>query len=195
MIDPKKDLAAWLNQEPSKEDLSINEDGSVYQSIDIIKPKLDIAFPSWQTQNFQHTYLLAPYGTFFCSGSVELVLDYNLFRFPFVPKACKINKEEISSLIQEFEKSPNTIYSYEQNLNNKRILVGAATFDTEKYFNTKEKNSHWAAVCLSLAIVNAAQNIAPFFGKNLNKQLQIEQDPQKKIFNTIKDINAWSKKS
>lgn len=187
MIDPKKDLVAWLNQEPSAEDLSYNEEGNVYQSIDVIKPKLDIAFPGWQTKNFQHTYLLTPYGTFYCSGSVELVLDYSRFQYVFTAKKSSISLEEMQNMLAEFDKTPNIITSDKKELECKRILVGAATFDTEKYYNTKEKNNHWAAVCLSLAIVNAAQNIAPFFGKNLNKVVR-EEKKENAIKHTISRI-------
>lgn len=188
MIDPKKDLAAWLNQEPSEEDLSYNEDGSVYQSIDVIKPKLDIAFPGWQTKNFQHTYLLTPYGTFYCSGSVELIID--LSTKSFIPLKMNLDalkaspNADIEKIMSEFRNS-NNILGF-SDTDTKRNLVGAATFNTEKYFNTKEKNNHWAAVCLSLAIVNAAQNIAPFFGKNLNK---VQKEQKKDSFSsTLKGL-------
>jgi len=73
-----------------------------------------------------------------------------------------------------------------------RTITGSATFDINRYY----PNFNLGAICLSLCIVNASQNISKFFGKDLNKGLltipsikEIKVTPiDDKMINTLKSI-------
>ena len=88
------------------------------------------------------------------------------------------------------------VFSYGQDegvFYTERRLTGAATFDCQRYF----PNTNFAAILLSLAIVNAAQNLGRFFGKHLNSHLltipvvaEIKPlDVDNKMLNTLKNIS------
>lgn len=78
MVNPKEDLQSWLNQEPLPEDIRYNDDGSAYQPIEVVKPKLDILDAGWSTKNFNHFYFQPIDGSWRISGSVELRVQYAL---------------------------------------------------------------------------------------------------------------------
>jgi hypothetical protein len=78
MIDPKQDLLAWLSQEPAPEDIRYNDDGSLYQPVEVVKEKLDILDIGWSTKNFHHFYFQPIDGSWRISGSVELRVQYVL---------------------------------------------------------------------------------------------------------------------
>lgn len=170
MINPKE-LADWLSQEPLLEEIEF-KDGGAYIPIETIISKLDLLDKSWGRKNAFHTIFLDHNGELWCSGTVELNVKYSL---PLI-----INN------------ATGSIESWEE-IN--RTITGGATFKLDQY--AKEGNTHYAAICLSLCTVSAAQYIAPCFGKNLNKKTQQEPDSGNKIFNSIKNItsHAGAKKS
>lgn len=162
IIDPKKDLQAWLDQEPNPEtDILLHpESGGQYIPIDIIKPRLDILDPCWSTTNYKHFFFQDLDGVLRATGSVELHIEY------------KIDiKNKHGVLITD-----KII---------KRTITGSHTLDTMRY--AKEGNHHYGETLLSLCIVSAAKNIAPYFGKNLNKIAPVEKENL--IINTIKNLN------
>lgn len=140
----------WLNTEPIDLELSEGKDGSVYMGIDVIKPKLKELDPAWGTTNFRSKYFSPAAHSLWWSGSVELHVQFTL---------------TIGTPVDGYETEPFV----------KRTIVGAATFNTQDYFDhidNKGGNTNWDAVGLSLCIVNAAKNIGPSFGMNLNKGLE-----------------------
>lgn len=69
-----------------------------------------------------------------------------------------------------------------------RKITGSVTFDVQKYY----PNFNFAAICNSLAIVNASMNLGNFFGKFLNSHLltvpavaEIKPLKKDKVTNTI----------
>lgn len=67
----------------------------------------------------------------------------------------------------------------------KKSITGSANFNTAEY--TLTGNSHWTQTLLSLCIVAAAKEIAPCFGKNLNKA---KAEEESKILNTLKNLKV-----
>jgi len=102
-MDESLSLKDWLAQNPLPEEIMRNEDGSEYLSIEVVEPKLDYLCPTWDTENFSHFLFIHPFGGTFCSGNVELIVEY---------------KEYLES------GQYNTI---------KRRITGSATFDLSRY--------------------------------------------------------------
>jgi hypothetical protein len=161
MIDPKE-LAAWLLQEPLPEEIEM-KDGGFYIPIEIIISKLDMLDESWGRKSASHTFFSDHNGELYCSGTVELDIQY---RLPLL-------LNNLNGAIESYK----TI---------KRTIAGGATFKLDQY--AKEGNTHYAAICLSLCTVSAAQHIAPCFGKNLNKPVATKVDRGNAISKTMRQI-------
>lgn len=157
-----KELPAWLLQEPPLEEIEF-KDGGAYIPIEIIISKLDLLDKSWGRKNAFHTIFLDHNGELWCSGTVELNVKYSL---PLI-----INN--VTGAIESWEEINRTI-------------TGGATFKLDQY--AKEGNTHYAAICLSLCTVSAAQYIAPCFGKNLNKSVVTKIDRGNAIKKTMGNI-------
>lgn len=110
-INPKEDLLAWLNQEPSEADIMIHPKTlGKYIPIEIIKPRLDILDPSWSTRNFKHLFFADHNGRLFCSGSIDLCVRYTIG----VPYDKMLIERTISGAAtfdtNDYEKEGNTHY-------------------------------------------------------------------------------------
>lgn len=164
-------LSDWLNQQPLDSEIRFNEDQSRYLPIEFVKPKLSYLDPNWSTQNFNHQFIPYGDGKLICSGSVELIIDW-------IERLDNPVKNTLSAGVSVYQK-------------NKRIITGSATFFVEKYV----PNMNFGATCLSLCIVNAAKELGPFFGQDLNKDiLTIPTDYGKKqndkLMNTLKKYGS-----
>lgn len=149
-------IREWLQQEPDVADL-IEINGAFTHPYEAIVRKLYTLCPDgWDTQNFQHQFYTLPDGRVKVSGSVEVVVEYELSP-------------------QEFKTDNGVKMSTFNPYKVKRVLSGAATFTTTDYSNHNVDfenpdygNEHFAATVKSLAIVNAVQVLGKQFGWGLN---------------------------
>lgn len=71
-----EDVLKWLDESPLPEEILINEDGSKYLPIAVVKSKLDLLTGrGWETKNFNH-YLLNHNGSIKVYGSLEVYVEY-----------------------------------------------------------------------------------------------------------------------
>lgn len=195
-------IREWLQQEPDVADL-IEINGAFTHPYEAIVRKLYTLCPDgWDTQNFKHQFFTMPDGRVKVSGSVEVVVEYELSP-------------------QEFKTDNGVKMSTFNPYKVKRVLSGAATFTTTDYSNpdfsdipsseyqsnnpiqkTDYGNEHFAATVKSLAIVNAVQVLGKQFGWGLNsgtlpvEQLKGEKPSrfQKKVLAAVKvDADAGIK--
>lgn len=74
---PKKQINYdWLKISPTEEELSANEDGSVFIPIGIVEMKLYRLDSHWGTENFKFQLLVGRSGTMWAEGSLELIVTY-----------------------------------------------------------------------------------------------------------------------
>jgi len=168
-------IREWLQQEPDVADL-IEINGAFTHPYEAIVRKLYTLCPDgWDTQNFQHQFYTLPDGRVKVSGSIEVVVEY------------------------EIEIKKTSGYSDIITKNIKRVLSGAATFTTTDYSNDVDGhsenpdygNEHFAATVKSLAIVNAVQVLGKQFGSGLNSgTLPTEQLGERNLTKFQKKIKA-----
>lgn len=178
-----KDVAAWLKKNPPKSQVFEIQNGTEKVKIipqKIIESLLDELTEDygWSTERFQFSRF-SEYdkdGKFvrtLCDASLELVVTYRI--------------KVVGSLIND---DPVMV---EKEIT--RRLVGAVTFDVS-FFG----NDYTANTAKSLATTNAATDLGPRFGKNLNPKeasmmiLGIKNHPKKlgesKIGDTLDKINS-----
>jgi hypothetical protein len=143
-------IREWLQQEPDVADL-IEINGAFTHPYEAIVRKLYVLCPDgWDTQNFKHQFYTLPDGRVKVSGSIEVVVEYEIEVSQKVwDPACG---EAMGLVVRKI----------------RRVLSGAATFSTTDYCSETETNEHFAATVKSLAIVNAVQVLGKQFGWGLN---------------------------
>lgn len=62
----------WLQSPPDPSEIRVNEDGSFYLPIEVVKSLLDRLDKRWSTRNFKHQVFKLDNGVVYCTGSVEL---------------------------------------------------------------------------------------------------------------------------